>query len=215
MTGITRRPVFWIAYAVLALMCLALALAAVPAGDSAGQPRHQARAARRRRRGAGAREGAQPRRVRTARRRRAFATTRARRTTSSWKAAASRPSRRWSRATSTRPTGGKCGCSSPASSRKRSCASVPTARVDGFSRRVPETYVRDAATKALDPRPRSRWRERARTTTGMSTSAPTTCSSSRRKRSPPAASTTSSCSSATSASPAPASACESTSPATS
>ena len=29
--------------------------------------------------------------------------------------------------TSTRPTGGRCGCSSPASSRKPSCASVPTA----------------------------------------------------------------------------------------
>ncbi len=49
-----------------------------------------------------------------------------------------------------RRIGGKCACSSPASSRRRWCVSDPTARSQGFTRRVPETYIRDGGTKALD-----------------------------------------------------------------
>ena len=127
MKALTRKPVFWIAYALLSAR-RSRRHPAVSARDPARQSRHhddraeaiarparrsrqvQARARRRAQRGA-----LQPGRTR-------------RRTTSSSKAAASAAFAALVAATSIRRTGGRCACSSPARSRKRSSGSGPTAR---------------------------------------------------------------------------------------
>ena len=72
----------------------------------------------------------------------------------------------------------------------------PDGASNGFGRRVAETYVRDAATKALPRRRRALSPRSARLRTGRSISSRTRCSSSRSRRVPTGGSTTRSSTSA-------------------
>ena len=157
-TAITRKPAFWIAYALASLVALAVAWRLFPLAIplvnlDITMSRAEAIAAARDARGAAA-----ARARRRARAPRASRTTRRRRTTSSSKAAASAAFARARReANATRRTGGRCGCSRPARSTRRASASAPTARRTDSRAGFPKAYVRDAATQgARSPPTRAR-----------------------------------------------------------
>ncbi len=172
-------------------------MAAVPAGDPARQPRHHARPPRcdRRRRGARreAAAGARPARAP----RRASRTIRRCRTTSSSKAAASRPSPRWSPAALLAVLVGGAPVRAGRGDRGARSASVRTAASTASRRscRRPACRRIRRACPRRRGRPRA-WPRSARAPIGTSTSGPMRCWSSRSRSAPAAASTTASSTSA-------------------
>jgi hypothetical protein len=150
MTGITRRPAFWIAYAVLALMCLALAWRLFPLAIplvnlNIKLARHDAVAR--------ALELAKQRNLvafepRTAAR---FRNDQGAQNYIELEGGGKPAFAQMVEGTVYAPYWWEVRLFKPGVVEEAVVRFRPDGTPDGFSRRVPETYVRDAATKALDP----------------------------------------------------------------